>query len=116
MLPEYVVHELTDDTVAARVVFGRYYLGGGEAVHGGAIPLVFDELLGTLVNFGTRPPSRTVSLTVDFRAITPLDTELVVTGRIESVDGRKTHVVGRLTDGDRVCAEARALFVAIRFP
>jgi acyl-coenzyme A thioesterase PaaI-like protein len=116
MLPEYVVHELTDDTVAARVVFGRYYLGGGEAVHGGAIPLVFDELLGALANHGDRMPARTAYLTVNFRAVTPLEKQLTVTGRVERVDGRKAYLVGELRDGEVLCADADALFVAVRRP
>lgn len=114
MLPDYVVHHVDDVSISASVRFGRYYLGGGEAVHGGAIPLVFDELLGTLTNFGTRPSSRTAYLTVGFRAITPLDTELEVTGRIDRVEGRKTFVSGELRHGDLLCADAEALFVALR--
>lgn len=116
MLPAYVVHELTDDAVAARVVFGRYYLGGGEAVHGGAIPLVFDELLGALANHGDRMPARTAYLTVNFRAVTPLEKPLTVTGRVERVDGRKAYLVGELRDGEVLCADAEALFVAVHRP
>ena len=37
MLPDYVVHDVGDETIEADVRFGRYYLGGGEAVHGGVI-------------------------------------------------------------------------------
>ncbi len=114
MLPSYVVHEVDGSTISATVSFGRYYLGGGEAVHGGAIPLVFDELFGTLANFGDRPSSRTAYLTVGFRSVTPLDTELRVTGRVERVEGRKTTVSGQLWHGDRLCADAEALFVALR--
>lgn len=113
MLPDYVVHDVGEETIEADVRFGRYYLGGGEAVHGGAIPLVFDELLGTLVNFGTRPPSRTVRITVNFRALTPLDRQLRMTGRIERFEGRKTYVSAQLIDGQTVCADAEALFLAL---
>jgi len=113
MLPAYVVHEVGDEMIVADVRFGRYYLGGGEAVHGGVIPLVFDELLGTLVNFGTRPPSRTVRISVNFRALTPLDRQLRVIGRIERVEGRKTYLSAQLIDGTTVCADAEALFVAL---
>ncbi len=116
MLPHYVVEHVDTETITATVSFGRYYLGGGEAVHGGAVPLVLDELLGTLTNFGDRPPSRTAYLTVNFRSITPLDTDLRVSGRIERVDGRKTYVTGQVCDGARLCADAEALFVAIQLP
>jgi len=113
MLPDYVVDHVDGETIGAHVRFGRYYLGGGEAVHGGAIPLVLDELLGTLTNFGARPPSRTAYLTVHFRALTPLDTDLRLTGQIDRVEGRKTFVTGRVMHGDVLCADAEALFVAL---
>jgi hypothetical protein len=46
MAPNFVVTGGNRDSVCGTVVFGRYYLGGGGAVHGGAIPLLFDEVLG----------------------------------------------------------------------
>ncbi len=114
MLPKYVVHDVDEQSIRATVSFGRYYLGAGEAVHGGVIPLVFDELLGTLTNFRERQSSRTASLSVNFRAITPLDTDLEVTGRIERTEGRKTYVSGELRHGELLCADAQALFIAVR--
>jgi acyl-CoA thioesterase FadM len=39
---------------------------------------------------------------------------LVIEGWVERVDGRKISVRGRLLDGERVCAEAEALFVAVQ--
>jgi acyl-CoA thioesterase FadM len=62
---------------------------------------------------GTAAASRTASLTVDYRSLTPIGTELVVEGWVDRVDGRKIFVSGRLLDGDRVCAEAHGLFVAV---
>lgn len=113
MLPDYVVHQVGDGTIRATVRFGRFYLGGGEAVHGGAIPLLFDELLGTLTNFGDQPSARTVNLDVNFRALTPLDTDLELNGRIERREGRKAYVSARLMFGDVLCADAQAIFVTL---
>jgi hypothetical protein len=39
--------------------------------------------------------------------------ELRVEGWVDRVDGRKIFVLGRLLDGQRVCAEANGLFVAV---
>ena len=52
-------------------------------------------------------------LTVHYRSPTPLHTELALEGRIDRVDGRKTFCIGTIHAGDRLCAEAEGLFVAV---
>ena len=59
LVPAFHVDRADDDSVGGRVSFSRFYLGGGGAAHGGAIPLVFDEVLGRLANAGGRIRSRT---------------------------------------------------------
>jgi acyl-coenzyme A thioesterase PaaI-like protein len=109
------VDEQTASTFRGRVVFSPYYLGGNGAAHGGTVPLLFDEVLGMLVN-STRVtlPARTAYLTVNYRAITPVDVELQLTGSIDRSEGRKTWATGRLHDGDRLVADAEGLFVKLR--
>ncbi|MBV9508760.1 MAG: hypothetical protein JO303_00585, partial [Caulobacteraceae bacterium] len=51
-----------ESSVSATVYFGRRYLGGNGAVHGGALPLLFDEVLGQLSNIGGRSRARTAYL------------------------------------------------------
>ena len=114
MAPKIVIDEAGTDFARGRVTFGRFYLGGNGAVHGGAIPLVFDELLGRLANSGGRIPSRTAYLHVDYRHITPIDTELRIEGRFDREEGRKRYLVGSLYHGDRLCADAKGLFVQLR--
>ncbi|MBB2773174.1 UNVERIFIED_ORG: acyl-coenzyme A thioesterase PaaI-like protein [Mycolicibacterium obuense] len=101
-------------SVEGTVTFGRYFLGGGGAVHGGAIPLLFDEVLGRLANSGDRAPSRTAYLHTDFRSITPVEEELAVRGWFVSEQGRKRVLRAEITFGDTLCAEAEGLFVALR--
>ena len=48
-----------DQHAVGRVTFGGLHLGRNGAVHGGAIPLVFDEVMGGLSNTGGRVPGRT---------------------------------------------------------
>jgi acyl-coenzyme A thioesterase PaaI-like protein len=103
-------HEKVDGTV----VFGRYFLGGGGAVHGGAIPLLFDEVLGRLASSGDRAPARTAYLHTDFRSITPVGVELAVRAWFVSQQGRKRVLRAQLTHGDILCAEAEGLFVELR--
>jgi acyl-coenzyme A thioesterase PaaI-like protein len=93
------------------VTYTDAHAGAGDAVHGGQVTLLFDEMLGAVA--GTAAWSRTASLTVDYLSLTPIGVELTVEGWVDRVDGRKIYVRGRLLDGDRVCAEATGLFVAV---
>lgn len=97
----------------ATVTFGQFYVGGNGAVHGGAIPLLFDDVLGRLA-ITDRPICRTARLEVDYRRVTPLGRPLRVEARVEREEGRKRFLCGSLSDGDDLCAEAHALFVELR--
>jgi acyl-coenzyme A thioesterase PaaI-like protein len=114
MIPPVEITEYSDTHARGYVNFGRFYLGGNGAVHGGAIPLVFDELMGRLANTGGRAPSRTAYLHVNYRNITPIETRLAIEARFDSEEGRKRVLTGTLRDGDTVCADAEGLFVALR--
>ncbi|MCO1660645.1 PaaI family thioesterase [Pseudonocardia humida] len=114
LTPVLVLDDHDEQRASGRVSFGRYYLGGNGAVHGGAIPLVFDDLMGRLANTGARKPSRTAYLKVDYRSITPIEQELRVTTWFESEQGRKRLLHGTLHHGDRLCAEAQGLFVELK--
>jgi acyl-coenzyme A thioesterase PaaI-like protein len=114
MSPVVEITEYSDTHARGHVCFGRFYLGGNGAVHGGAIPLVFDELLGRLANTGGRRPSRTAYLHVNYRNITPIETRLAIEAHFENEEGRKRILSGTLRDGDTLCADAEGLFVALR--
>lgn len=106
-----VVH--TRDTVTARVTLTNFYLGGNGATHGGAIPLLFDDVLGRLANVD-RPWARTVALTTNFRAVTPVGVPLVVEGRIVHEEGRKRRLQAVLRHEETVTADAEGLFIVLR--
>ena len=114
MSPRLVVEDGDAHQVRGTVRFGRYYLGGNGAVHGGAIPLLFDEVLGRLANSGDRPRARTAYLNVDFRAITPIEKTLQVSGWFVREEGRKRLLRGELKDGDTLLAECEGLFVVLK--
>ncbi|MDO8390535.1 MAG: PaaI family thioesterase [Actinomycetota bacterium] len=113
LLPATVYTEVGDHHVVGRVRFGQYYLGGNGAVHGGALPLLFDEVLGHLCNLGGRKVARTAYLHVNYRSITPVDADLVIHARIEREEGRKRFITGRLLHGDTLCSDAEGLFVGL---
>jgi acyl-coenzyme A thioesterase PaaI-like protein len=113
MAPHLIVDESDANSARGRVTFGRYYLGGNGAVHGGAIPLVFDEILGRLSSCAGRSRARTAYLHVDYRSITPVEKELTVHAWFEREEGRKRFMRATLYDGDRLCAECNGLFVEL---
>lgn len=112
LLPFDVDH-VDDHFLTATVVFSEVHVGGNEAVHGGTIPLLFDDLLGKFVEAKAQGNSRTAFLKVDYRRITPIDTPLRVEVTIDRIEGRKTWVSGRLYHGSEVTAEAEALFLRL---
>ena len=95
--------------------FRRYHLGRNGAVHGGALGLLFDSVLGYTASKLTKSLyQRTAFLHIDYRKVAPIEKELRIDAGIERVDGRKIFVEGRLLDGDTVLAGAEALFVRLR--
>jgi acyl-coenzyme A thioesterase PaaI-like protein len=113
MLP-WAAQRFGADGVRASGVFRRYHMGGNGAAHGGVLPLLFDDLFGMVTHAAGRPISRTAYLHVNYRKITPIETELFVEGKVDSVDGRKTFVSARLTDADgTLLADAEALMVVL---
>ncbi|MBF6210302.1 PaaI family thioesterase [Nocardia puris] len=113
-LPPYVVDEAGRDGVTARVTFRTFHLGGNRAAHGGHIGVAFDDLLGMAAALHAGAVTRTASLTVDYRSITPLDTPLRLHAFAERIEGRKVYVRATLHDGDRLCAEANGLFIVLK--
>ena len=104
-----------DDThVRGRVTFRQYHLGGHGAAHGETLPLLFDEVVGRLAS--ARPPrrARTAFLTVNYRAIIPLEVELRVEATLDMIEGRKRWASGWLYDGEQLLADATGLFVELR--
>lgn len=100
------------DRVVGTARFGSAYEGPPGCVHGGFVAAAFDELLGLTQTIGGHP-GMTGRLTIHYRSPTPLRTELRFDGWIERVDGRKTLCRGTIHAGERLCAEAEGLFIAV---
>ncbi|MGF7238575.1 MAG: PaaI family thioesterase [Frankia sp.] len=113
MVPAVIWDVRDGERASCRVTFGRHYLTVSGAVHGGAIPLVFDEVLAMLANFG-RTFARSVYVNVDFRSLTRIDVPLRLDATVDRVEGRKLFLTGRLFDGDTLCAEAESLFIQLK--
>lgn len=114
MVPYFLVEARDATSLRASVTFGRYFLGMNGAVHGGAVALLFDEVLGMLGNGEGETISRTAYLHIDYRSITPVGVRLDLAARLVTVDGRKRVVRGEISDAGKLCAEAEGLFVQLR--
>ncbi|GAB7145325.1 thioesterase [Mycobacterium riyadhense] len=95
--------------------FARFHLGRNGAVHGGALGLLFDTVLGlTSAVLTGGSYQRTAYLKINYRHIVPIERKLQIDAGVDRVDGRKIFVSGRLTDGDTLLTEADALFVRLK--
>ena len=113
MLP-WQLERFDAECVRSTGEFRRYHLGGNGAVHGGVLPLLFDDNFGMVVHASGRPISRTAFLHINYRAVVPLYTPLVVEGKLDRVEGRKAFVSARLTDqSGKLLADCEALMVQL---
>ncbi|MBV2234587.1 MAG: PaaI family thioesterase [Sterolibacterium sp.] len=92
--------------------FGRSFEGAPGVAHGGFVAAIFDEVLGFAQGFSGRP-GMTGTLTITYRAPTPLFTDLRIEGSFDGVEGRKIHTRGKLYNGETLLAEAHGLFISL---
>ncbi len=114
LMPPYQVEQFDSEAVVLRVRFSRYHVGGNMAVHGGVLPLLIDSSFGMVIHATGRPISRTAFLHVDYRKVTPIDTDLTVRSWVTETEGRKSFVHAELRDPDgTLLAEAHGLMVRL---
>ncbi len=109
-----MIEKFDREGVRERGLFRRYHLGGNGAVHGGTLPLLFDDLFGMVIHASGRPIARTGYLHINYRKITPIEAELVIEGRVDSIDGRKAFCSAELRDLDgTVLVDCEALMIEL---
>lgn len=105
-----------DGSIEARVTLGLAYQGPPGCVHGGISALLLDHTLG-VANHWAGESGMTGTLALRYHRPTPLFEELVISGRQESVDGRKIRTVGTISTADgEVCVSADGLFINRHLP
>lgn len=108
----YDVDDLGHPTVTAVVCLGDEYEGPPGSVHGGYLAAMFDNLLGVLpYRLTGQRGAFTGRLTVRYRALTPLNTELVLTGEVTDARSRRVTATGQCHADGVLTAEAEGLFV-----
>jgi acyl-coenzyme A thioesterase PaaI-like protein len=113
LAPPITVGKTGETSAQGTVRFGSAYEGPPGCVHGGYVAAAFDEVLGFVQSLGGNP-GFTGTLTVKYRSPAPLHTALVFSGDIVRQEGRKTFARAVLHAGDRLCAEAEAVFISAR--
>ena len=88
------------------------YEGPPTCVHGGVIAETFDEVLGA-ANMVADNAAMTGTLTIRYRAPTPLRTGLRIEARCLGRDGRKVHTWGGIFHGEVLTAEAEGVFIVV---
>ena len=111
-VPSFVLAPGPDGDLRGQVTFGRFFLGWDGAAHGGAVALLFDQILGQTAAM-SGGAARTAYLNTNFRALTPLDTPLDIRAWVERTEGRKRFARCELRHGEVLCADAEALFVTV---
>jgi len=102
-----------DERLVGRAWFGSGAEGPPAHAHGGAIAAVLDEAMGS-AGWLAGYPVVAAHIEVDFRRMLPLGTDAFVEAWVESVDGRKVRVRGRLSGEDReLFSSASGLFVIL---
>jgi acyl-coenzyme A thioesterase PaaI-like protein len=109
-----VVGEGGDAHVEGTAKFGAAYEGPPGTLHGGFVAAAFDEVLGLAQTLAGRH-GMTGTLKVIYRSPTPLYEELRFRAWVDRVEGRKIFVMGNCHAGDRLTAEAEAIFIAVDF-
>ena len=107
-----VTLEVSPERATGTLRLGSAYEGPPGLVHGGVLSLVMDHLLGQAA-LAAGHGGMTLSLELRYKAPTPLWTDLVAEGHVESVDGRKIRMAGSISAGGVTTVEASGLFLAL---
>lgn len=100
--------------VRGRATFTAAYEGPPGCLHGGFIAASFDDVLGFAQSLSGQV-GMTGTLTVRYRSPTPLYEELTFDAGVDGVEGRKIFASGTCHAGERLTAEAEAIFVSVGF-
>lgn len=103
----------TDKRLVGRVWFGPGCEGPPGHAHGGSVASVLDEAMGASAWLAGHPVLA-AKITIQFRAMVPIGSILMIEAGVARIDGRKVLTEARLTDDTgTVRADAEGLFVEL---
>jgi hypothetical protein len=112
IIPGFVMHDDQPARSYGRGSFSAAHLGRA-AVHGGSITLIFDEVIGRLIERDGKQ-ARTAYLHINYRNLVPVDVELDLEAQIDRQEGRKTFASATIRLDDLVLADAEGLWISPR--
>lgn len=89
------------------------YRGFHDILHGGIITTALDEILAWTAILVAGTMAVTATMDLKFRNPASVDDEFHLTGRLIEQRGRRLRLEGSCAVGDKVIADARALFLAV---
>jgi len=98
------------DGVEAKVYLGLQYQGPPGRAHGGVLAWIMDAVLARAMHASMRI-GVTGTLTLRYRAATPIEQELTCRARIVRGEGRKLIIEGQVLVGDEVTVEAEGIWI-----
>jgi acyl-coenzyme A thioesterase PaaI-like protein len=101
--------------VLGEAIFSSTYAGPPNAVHGGIIAAVFDEVLA-MANVISGNAGFTGTITIKYHDKTPLDTPIELWGLNVRQEGRKQVSRGEMRVNGKVVATAEGLFICAANP
>lgn len=105
---------VADDHAEGKINFSSAYEGPPGLVHGGFVAACFDEFFGLVQMLAKSvEPAMTGTLTIKYRSPCPLRTDLQLRGWVDRSEGRKLFLKATISDGERLIAEAEAIFLKI---
>lgn len=98
----------------AKAWFGAKTMGPPGHVHGGAMAATLDEAMGAVCWMnGHHVVAATI--TINFLAMLPIETETIVHATIDRVEGRKIHLKSSIKNpSGRLVAEGSGLFIVLK--
>jgi acyl-coenzyme A thioesterase PaaI-like protein len=109
--PPIRMWKVGSNEVRGEVIFSPTYAGPPDAVHGGIIAAVFDEILA-MANVISGNAGFTGTLTIRYLNKTPLNTPIELWGMSEKQDARKQFSRGEMRVNGKVTATAEGLFIS----
>jgi acyl-coenzyme A thioesterase PaaI-like protein len=110
LAPPMRVQVADDGSVFSEVVMRPIHEGPPGGVHGGFVAALLDQLLGA-ANIASGVGAMTAELTIRYRRPTPIDVQLVIRARTDSIDERRVHASGEITVDGVLTAQAKGLFI-----
>jgi acyl-coenzyme A thioesterase PaaI-like protein len=116
--PPLVTEQHDDGRVTVRGTYDKRFEGMPNLVHGGVLAMGFDLALGMACAVAIERPAMTGTLSLRYRAPTPLYQEVTYRCIAEPRSARTVRAHGTLTIGETTCVEAEGIWVATkdRFP